>query len=170
MSRTSLLLSSRRSRTDAYTAVLGHPPLGYIQVRHHLDARHDRRVQLQPRRHDLLQHTVDTVPDTQGAQIRLDMYIAGALLYRIEYDEIDQIDYACALRLLLHHAQVLVVLLPDHLHVRLLETFQEIVHVYLALVIAAYGGEYVLLTTQHGLYLEPRHLLQLVDGEQCGRV
>ena len=62
-------------------AVLRHALLGDVELRHHLDARDDRAVELLgDRPHRRLQHAVDPVLHVDRVVLRLDVDVAGAPL------------------------------------------------------------------------------------------
>ena len=75
-------------------AVLGHAPLGDVEVAHHLDARQDGLVPvLGDRGHGVVQDAIDAVLDRHVRVAGLDVDVAGPPLEGVEHGRVDQLDH-----------------------------------------------------------------------------
>src|SRR5258706_332688 len=71
----------RRPRAKVKAAILWDPLPGDVELRHGLDARDDRAVELPcDRPHRFLQHAVDPILHVDGVVLRLDVDVARAAL------------------------------------------------------------------------------------------
>ena len=97
------LAVERRQRRDAEVDLLAHhaeldaavlrqAPLGDVELRHDLDARHDGRLQPARRRLDVVQHAVDAVADLELVLERLDVDVGRALLDGAVDEQVHQPD------------------------------------------------------------------------------
>ena len=73
-------------------AVLRHAALGDVQLRHDLEARDERRLELHRRLHDLLQRAVDAVAHADVVLEALEVDVRRAALHRIREDGVDELD------------------------------------------------------------------------------
>src|SRR6185295_15145042 len=83
-------LAAHQPQLDA--SVLRQASLGDVELRHDLDARHDRRLQPARRGFDVVQHAVDAVTDLELVLERLDVDIRRALLERPVDEQVDEPD------------------------------------------------------------------------------
>src|ERR1700758_2763409 len=76
------------TRLQIHSAILGQPAFSNVHVRHHFQARDDGRLQdAQLRRHsDLVQNSVNSVPNPQIVFERLDMDVGSTLQDRFAND------------------------------------------------------------------------------------
>ncbi len=72
--------------------VLRHASLGDVELRHDLEARDQRRLELERRLHHFLQRTVDAVAHAQLVLEALEVDVGGAALDRVREDRVDQLD------------------------------------------------------------------------------
>ncbi len=78
---------------ERHAAVLGHAPLGDVEVAHDLDARDDaRRSSALRDRRRLAEHAVDAEADPHVAAVGLEVDVGGALLDRLGDDRVDELD------------------------------------------------------------------------------
>ena len=78
---------------QAETAVLGHAPLGDVQVAHDLDPRNDGQLELLVDRiHGLDQDAVQAEFDADEVVLGFDVNVAGSFLDRREDDGVNQLD------------------------------------------------------------------------------
>ena len=77
---------------DAHAAVLGQTAFGDVQAAHDLEARGQRQLHLLGRRRGVHQHAVDAVAQAQHLFERLDMNVAGAVLDRLDQNQVGQLD------------------------------------------------------------------------------
>ena len=96
-------------------AVLRHAALGDVELRHDLEARDQRRLELHRRLHDFLQRAVDAVADADVVLEALEVDVRRAALHRIREDGVDQLDDRRVLHLRLERGRgdVLFLLLED---------------------------------------------------------
>ena len=80
--------------------------LGDVQLRHDLEAGDDRQLQLDGRLHHLVEHAVHAVAVAEVRLVRLDVDVGGALLDRVQQDEVDQLDHGRVGGALLQVAEV----------------------------------------------------------------
>ena len=73
-------------------AVLRQALLADIQLCHNLDARSDGIFQLQRRRHDGLEHAINTEPHPKFLLVGLHVDVASPPLYSIGQDQVHQLD------------------------------------------------------------------------------
>src|SRR5580765_501183 len=103
MSRRRFSLSSSRSTifsphstgsvlTRKSSCFLRPPLFADVQLRHDLETRSDGVPQFHRRRHDGLQHAVNTETHTEFFFVRLDVNIAGAAFHRIAQNDVHQLD------------------------------------------------------------------------------
>ena len=72
--------------------VLRHAALGDVQLRHDLEARDQRRLELHRRLHHFLQRAVDAVADADLVLEALEVDVRRAALHRVGEDGVDQLD------------------------------------------------------------------------------
>ena len=72
-------------------AVLRQPPLGDVQVGHHLDAGGDGKRQVPRRRHHFVQHAVGLDADPELVLERLEVDVAGVVLDGHQQDHVQQL-------------------------------------------------------------------------------
>ena len=77
------------------TAVLRQPPLGNVEPRHQLDARHDGCPQPVRRRLDVAQNAVDAVPNTQFRLQRFDMNVGCPGFDGTVDQQVDEPNHRC---------------------------------------------------------------------------
>ena len=87
-----LLLAAANVHLQHDAAVLRQPLLADIEFRHDLQAGGDGVLQLQRRRHDRLQHAVNTEADAEFFFVRLDMNVAGSPLDSVAQHNVHQLD------------------------------------------------------------------------------
>ena len=73
-------------------AVLRHAALGDVELRHDLEARDERRLELQRRLHDFLQRAVDAVAHAQLVLEALEVDVRRAALHGVGEDRVDELD------------------------------------------------------------------------------
>ena len=82
--------TQRRLHRDA--SVLRPAPFGDVHLRHHLDARHDRQVQVMRNVNLVRQHAVDAVAHHHALGARMDVDVAGAEPNCLDDDGVDEPD------------------------------------------------------------------------------
>ena len=87
-----LLLASAEVHLQHDAAVLRQALFADVELGHDLHARGDGVLQLERRRHDALQHAVNTEAHAEFFFVGLDVNVAGAALHRIGQDQVDQLD------------------------------------------------------------------------------
>ena len=78
-------------------AVLREPPLGDVEIRHHLDARGDREGEMLRRRHHFLEHAVGLEPDAKLCFEGLEVDVAGAVANGQQQHHVEQLPHRGAL-------------------------------------------------------------------------
>ena len=86
--------------------VLRHPPLGDVEVGHHLDSGGDRKGQMLGRRHHLLEHTIRLDADPEFSLEGLEVDVARAVADRQQEHHVEQLPHRGALRQGLHAREV----------------------------------------------------------------
>ena len=77
---------------DPQPPVLGQPALRDVHLGQNLDPRHDRRVHLLGRGHDVAQQPVHAHPHDGGVGLGFDVHVAGPVLDRLPQQQIDEPD------------------------------------------------------------------------------
>ena len=113
------LLAAPELELDA--PVLRQPPLGDVELRHDLEARDDRVLELHRRLHRLVEHAVDAVADAEGLLVGLDVDVRRVLLDRVGQDQVHELDDGRVLAGLRELVDVDVVVLGDQRDVRVVE-------------------------------------------------
>ena len=75
---------------QADAAVLGHAPLGNVEIGHDLDARRDGKGQMPRRRHHLEEHAVGPETNLELALERFEVQVAGMVLDGHEQHHVEQ--------------------------------------------------------------------------------
>src|SRR5262249_54181979 len=165
---TEIDLLAHHAQLDA--AVLRQATLRDVELRHDLDARHDRGGQAARRRLDVVQHAVDAVADLELVLERLDVDVGGTLLDGPVDDEVDHADDR---RLAGQIAQVIDVLLVvgEELEVALSAITAAVPALARALAVGALERlQHVALARQARLDLEPGRHLQALQRVVVARV
>ncbi len=72
-------------------AVLRHPPLGNVQVGHHLDAGRDGKGQVARRRHHFIEHAVGLDANAEFVLEWLEVQVAGVIANRNQQHHVQQL-------------------------------------------------------------------------------
>src|SRR5690606_36632316 len=168
------LLALAQVELDA--AVLRHPLLGDVELRHHLQARGDARAHLHRDLGDLLEDAVDAQAHAVVGLVGLEVDVRGALADGVHQHLVDELDDRRVVALGVHAGVAAGLVLLAAADVEVLEV--------LVLVVAAHrrverlgrleplvdGGADALLVHQYRLDLEVGLELDLVEGAVVGRV
>src|SRR5690606_40261194 len=76
---------------DAHAAFLGQPLDGDVHLPDDFEPAHDRGVHSRRRVHEIAEYAVDPVADARAAAVRLDVDIAGAVFYRCQDRDVDEV-------------------------------------------------------------------------------
>ena len=155
---------------DLDAAVLRLASLGDVHFAHDLHAAHNRRVQIHPRAHQLLQPAVYPNANVYVRLARLDVNVAGLLLHGAEQDIVDQVhDRRRIAHLFQLREVVLVGILFDNLDLALFEAVQEYVQFDLRPVILLDRLLHQVGAAQNKLQTHAGDLLDVVDLENAQR-
>ena len=161
---------------DLDPAVLRKALLGDVELGQDLDAAGDRLAQPQRRVHHLVEDAVDPVADAVVLLVRLDVDVRGALLDRVGEDDVHQADDRRFLGLLLQHLEVEILVLVEHFERGVRRGVGEVLHDLLELdgvrraVVLVDRDAQRGFRGDHGIDVVPRHELDVVHGEDVGRV
>ncbi len=158
------------AQLDLDAAVLGQPALGDVQLRHDLEAGGDGVLQLHGRLHDFVEHAVDAVADPEQALIGLDMYVAGFALDGVGQDEVDQLDDRRVFRGLLQRRYIHILMVCHHFHVFQVQAVHHVGKRGRLVVEPVDRGLDAAVRGDHHLHVVAGHELDVVDGEDVGRV
>ena len=87
-------------------AVLGQQPHRDVQLRQHLDARHDRHLEILGRLHHLVQHAVDAVAHRHSVAQRLDVDVARPRVDRLRQHQVHEPHHRGVLDLLPQRGEI----------------------------------------------------------------
>src|SRR5208282_4673925 len=172
-----LLLAAADIHFQHDAAVLRQPLFADVQLRHDLEAGSDCVFELDRRRHDRLQHAVNTEAHAELFFVRLDVNVAGPSLDRVGEDQIHQLDDRSLvggflelreLHLLLFRLQFDVTLV--HLLHRLHYGFEVLFFFFRTTVRFLDARENGTFGSHHRLDVEASHELDIVHREDVGRI
>ncbi len=153
-------------------AVLRQTPLGDVELRHDLEPRGQRVLELQRRLHHLVEQAVDPVAHTERFLVGLDVDVRRDLLDGVGEDQIDELDDGGVFRLLRHLAGIFLVIAGHEIDAGVVEARHHVVEEVLVGfgVVGLDRGANRLLGGDDGLDVVAREELDVVEGEDVRRV
>src|SRR6266849_622035 len=170
-----LLFAAANTHLQHDAAVLRQPLLADVQLGHDFKARRDGVFELHRRRHDRLEHTINSEADAEFLFVRLDMDVAGAPFHSVPKYDVHQLDHGSFVGGLFQLRQLHLLFFRLQFDVALVQFRHRLHHGFKIFFLGRSigfvdAGLDRTLRSDHRLNVEAGHELDVVHREHIGRI